>query len=135
MILAAVAASLAGLHVAPSERTLTLAGLLSGFMGTTAAVSGPPMALLYQRASGPALRATLARFFLVASVLTILALVPAGKLDRHAVGRAGHGPWRAVIGFACSGRLIGRVDRGLTRIAVLVVSGVSALAVLLRVLL
>jgi len=135
MILAAVAASLGGVRVTPSVRALSVAGLISGFMGTTAAVSGPPMALVYQRESGPALRATLARFFLAASVLTVIALVPAGKVDRDAVQTGLVMVPGVLLGFACSGLLIGRVDRGLTRIAVLIVSSVSALAVLARVLL
>lgn len=135
MILVAVTASLAGLHVAPTGRALSVAGFLSGFMGTTAAVSGPPMALVYQRASGSALRAALARFFLAASVLTILALVAAGKLGRHALFAGLVMTPGVLVGFVCSGRLIGRVDRGATRVAVLVVSGASALAVLARALL
>jgi uncharacterized membrane protein YfcA len=135
MILVAVGASLGGLRVAPTGRTLSIAGMVSGFMGTTAAVSGPPMALVFQRVSGPALRATLARFFLAASALTIIALVPAGKLGRHALLAGLVMVPGVLLGFACSGHLIGRVDRGLTRVAVLVVSSVSALAVLARVLL
>ena len=66
------------------------------------------MALVYQRVSGPALRATLARFFLAASVLTIMALVPAGKLGRHAVLAGLIMVPGVLLGFACSGRLIGR---------------------------
>lgn len=135
LILVAVGASAAGLRVNPDRRSLSIAGMISGFMGTTAAVSGPPMALVYQRVSGPALRATLARFFLAASVLTIIALVPAGKLGGHAVGTGLVLIPGVLAGFACSGRLIGRVDRGLTRAAVLVVSGGSAVAVLLKALL
>ena len=135
LIIAAVAASLVGLNIAPSPGALSTAGLLSGFMGTTAAISGPPIALVYQRVSGPALRATLARFFVAASLFTIIALVPAGKLGREEV-LAGFVMVPGVLGgFALSGKLIGRFDRGLTRIAVLAVSGVSALAVLARVLL
>ncbi len=135
MILAAVAASLVGVRVVPSARALSVAGLVSGFMGTTAAVSGPPLALVYQRESGPALRAALARFFLAASVLTIIALVPAGKVGRDVVQTGLVMVPGVLAGFAVSGLLIGRVDRGLTRVAVLVVSGASAVAVLARVLL
>ncbi len=135
MILAGIAASLAGLQVAPTARSLSVAGLVSGFMGTSAAVSGPPMALVYQRVPGPALRATLARFFLAASGLTIVALVPAGKLGRHAVFAGLVMVPGVLVGFGCSRLLIGRVDRGFTRVAVLAVSAVSALAVLARTLL
>lgn len=135
LVLAAVGASLAGLHVVPGPRTLSIAGLVSGFMGTTAAVSGPAMALVYQRSSGPVLRASLARFFLVASALTVVALVPAGKFGGEAVLRGLAMVPGVLVGFACSGRLIGRVDAGRTRLAVLVVSSASAIAVVLRVLL
>lgn len=134
-ILAAVGASLAGVRISVTGRSLSLAGLLSGFMGTTAAVSGPPMALVYQRESGPALRATLARFFLAGSLLTIVALVPAGRFGRHALFTGVAMIPGVLVGFACSGRLIGRLDRDLTRAAVLVVSAASALAVLARILL
>ena len=65
---------MAGVRVRPNEHSLSVAGVLSGFMGTTAAVTGPPVALVYQRLPGPALRATMARFFLAASVLTIVVL-------------------------------------------------------------
>ena len=41
----------------------------------------------------------------------------------------------ALLGFGCSRLLVGHVDAGRTRLAVLAVSAVSALAVLLKVLL
>ena len=135
MILAGVGASVAGVRVRPDEHSLSVAGALSGFMGTTAAVTGPPVALVYQRLPGPALRATMARFFLAASVLTIAVLIPAGKLDgRAALSGAVMAPG-ALLGFGCSRLLVGHVDAGRTRLAVLAVSAVSALAVLLKVLL
>jgi hypothetical protein len=133
LILLAVAASVSGLEVEPAPGSLTIAGVLSGFMGTAAGPSGPPMALLHQRTSGPQLRATLARFFVASSVVSIVALLPTGRLGPD---DAAHGLLlipAVLLGYAGSHLLLDHVDRGHTRAAVLVVSGASALAVLLKV--
>ncbi|MYK89610.1 MAG: TSUP family transporter, partial [Acidobacteria bacterium] len=44
LILAAVAMSVSGLRFAPTGRALVAAGVLSGVLGTVAAVGGPPLA-------------------------------------------------------------------------------------------
>jgi uncharacterized membrane protein YfcA len=131
-VLAAVALSVAGLHPRPTATVLLGAGIVSGFMGTTAAVSGPPLALLYQREPGPTIRVTMARFFLVSSALTACALVPAGKLGTTELVAGLVMAPGGVAGFALSRLLVGRVDAGATRMAVLTVSAVSAVAVLAR---
>lgn len=131
-VLAAVALSVAGLHPRPTVPVLVGAGVVSGFMGTTAAVSGPPLALLYQREPGPTIRVTMARFFLVSAALTACALVPAGKLGGTELAAGLVMAPGGVAGFALSRRLVGRVDAGATRVAVLVVSAASAVAVLVR---
>jgi uncharacterized membrane protein YfcA len=132
LILVAVAASASGLEVGPARASLTIAGALSGFMGTAAGPSGPPMALLHQRASGPQLRATLARFFLAAAVVSIVALLPTGRLGPD---DAAHGLLlmpAVLVGYAGSHTLLAHVDRGRTRAAVLALSAASALAVLVK---
>jgi uncharacterized membrane protein YfcA len=132
LILLAVALSAAGLSAEPTPRTLTAAGVASGFMGTVAAVAGPPMALLYQRAAGPRLRATLARFFTAGALLTLVALVPAGRLGRTELG-AGLVLVPGVLGgWVLSRHLVGHVDRLLLRPAVLTLSAASAIALLIR---
>ncbi len=131
-VLVAVAVSVAGLHPRPTVPVLVGAGVVSGFMGTTAAVSGPPLALLYQHQPGPTIRVTMARFFLVSSVLTLCALVPAGKLGGTELAAGLVMAPGGVAGFALSRPLVGRVDAGATRVAVLAVSGLSAVAVVVR---
>jgi uncharacterized membrane protein YfcA len=132
LILMAVALSAVGLTASPTPGTLTAAGTVAGFMGTVSGVGGPPIALLYQRAGGPRLRATLARFFAVSSLLTLVALVPAGRLGRAELG-AGLVLAPAVLcGWVGSRLLVGRVDRLLLRPAVLALSAVSAVALLIR---
>ena len=90
------------------------------------------MALLHQRTSGPQLRATLARFFVASSVISIVALLPTGRLGPD---DALHGVLlvpAVVLGYAGSHLLLGHVDRGRTRAAVLVLSAASAAAVLVK---
>jgi uncharacterized membrane protein YfcA len=132
LILLAVAASASGLEVEPAPASLTVAGALSGFMGTAAGPSGPAMALLHQRTSGAQLRATLARFFVASSVISIVALLPTGRLGPD---DAAHGLLlvpAVLLGYAGSGLLLAHVDRGRTRTAVLLLSAASALAVLVK---
>jgi uncharacterized protein len=132
LILLAVAASASGLEIEPAPGSLTIAGALSGFMGTAAGPSGPPMALLHQFTSGPQLRATLARFFVASSVVSIVALLPTGRLGPD---DAAHGLLlvpAVLLGYAGSHVLLAHVDRGRTRAAVLALSAASAVAVLVK---
>lgn len=132
LVLLAVLASLAGVRVGRSPKVLMAAGALSGFMGTTATIGGPPIALVFQRESGPFIRSTLARFFLVATVMAVAAQVPAGRLGVKEV-LAGLALYPGiVVGFWLSKRLLPLLDAGLMRRAILLVSGASSVAVLLK---
>jgi uncharacterized membrane protein YfcA len=132
MVLLAVAVSAAGWHLVPTRRTLAGAGLAAGFMGTVSGIGGPPIALVYQRHGGPVLRATLSRFFLVGGLISSAVLVATGRLaGEHVVPVAIVAP-SCIAGFAVSGPLARRVDRGSIRPYVLALSALSALAVLVR---
>jgi uncharacterized protein len=132
MVLAAVLLSLAGLHIERTPLSMLGVGVVSGFMGTASTVGGPPMALVYQKESGPLIRATLNRYFLLGTVLAVAALVPAGLLG-WAELRTGLVLIPGVAaGFLVSRRLHGVIDRGWARPAVLVISAASAAAVLVK---
>lgn len=81
-VLAAVALSIVtasrGLVIRRTSTTLGVAGAVSGFTGTSVAVGGPPMALIYQDAGGPRIRATLAAYFAVGSVLSLITIFALG---------------------------------------------------------
>ena len=109
-VLIAIAMSI-WLPAVPTTASLTVgAGAVSGFMGTTTGVGGPPMALLYQRWAPHVVRATLSAYFAAGTVLSIVALTVAGDLT----GRQ----WRlgllllpgVVIGLAVSPWLRRHVD-------------------------
>ena len=52
-------------------------------MGTISGIGGPPIALAYLGLTGPALRATLARYFLVGNLVAIPTLILVGSLDHR----------------------------------------------------
>jgi hypothetical protein len=119
----------------PTRTALFSAGTASGFMATVGALGGPPVALIYQRASGLRLRGTLAAYFIVGTVVSLGAL--------GAIGRFGVQEARlslvlipgTVLGYLLSRRAALYLDTGYTRTAVLAVSALAAFSVIATVLL
>ena len=115
--------------VVPASQAIT--GAVSGVTGTAAGIGGPPLAVLYQRHAGPAIRATLSASFLIGTVLSLGSLAAAGSVrpDQLALG-AGLTPF--VLAGVLAGRRAHRVlDKGWMRPAVLAFAAVSAGAVIL----
>ena len=81
VVLGGVAVTSMGWIPAPRRRNLMLAGATSGVLGTATAIGGPPMALVWQRSTGAELRGTMAGFFLIGSLLSIVMLVITGSID------------------------------------------------------
>jgi uncharacterized membrane protein YfcA len=131
-VLAGVAITASGLHLAPRPGSLLGAGVLAGFFGTTTSVGGPPMAIIYQREPGPRIRGTLSAFFVVGVIVSLIGL--------HFVDRYGIEEWKlsllvapaAVVGFLLSRRSAQWVDRGRTRTAVLIASALAGGLLVLR---
>jgi uncharacterized membrane protein YfcA len=130
LILTGVGLSVAGWRIDPTRAALFGAGAKSGFMGSLTSVGGPPMALVYQRHTGPQLRATLAAFFTFGASLSIVLLAVAGELHTADVGRAGLLLPAVLLGLATSRRASRWLDGGYVRPAVLGFSGVVATALL-----
>jgi uncharacterized membrane protein YfcA len=85
VVLGGVALTSMGWVPAPRRRNLVLAGATSGMLGTATSIGGPPMALVWQRSSGPRLRGTMAGFFLIGSLMSLTMLTLTGAVDRHTV--------------------------------------------------
>jgi len=132
LVLAAVGLSVVGWRLHPTAPTLVGAGFASGFMGTISGIGGPPIALVYQGADGPTLRGTLSRYFLAAAAVSIPTLLIVGTFDGDSIGPALALLPGTVFGFALSGHLARRIDKGHVRPVVLWLSALTALAVLLR---
>ena len=132
LVLIGVVMMVSGLALRPQRGTLLVAGALSGFMGTVAAIGGPPIALVYQRHPGPELRSTLAGYFVAGSSMSLLALLFVGRFGRDELVLSAVLVPGILIGYAASLRLARWLDQGRTRAAVLVVSALSAVLVLVR---
>lgn len=83
VVLAGVVITSAGWVPLPRRRNLVMAGAASGVLGTATSIGGPPMALVWQRSSGPRLRGTMSGFFLAGSVMSLVALWFTGAMDMH----------------------------------------------------
>ncbi len=132
LVLAAVGLSALRRELRPTPRAVLWAGVASGFIGTITAIGGPPLALVYQSAAGPRLRATLAAIFVVGSAMSLVALAIVGRFGAPEIARALLLLPGVALGVAASARVLHRVDAGATRPLVLGLSAASALAVLLR---
>lgn len=135
LVLTAVALTAAGIRLRPTRPTIAGAGVAAGFMGTVSGIGGPPIALAYIGLHGPALRATLARFFLVGNLVSIPTLIVVGQLRGEEILPCLVLVPGAVLGFALSPWLARRLDKRTVRPVVLLLSTAAAIAVLLRTLL
>jgi uncharacterized membrane protein YfcA len=132
VVLGAVALSVLTWKPRPTPRALFTAGVVSGIGGTATSVGGPPVALLYQRASGPTLRSTMGLYFLIGNTVSVSALALAGEVSADDVGRALVLLPFVFAGFVLSGPLRRHVDGPRLRVAVLALSATSALVLLAR---
>jgi uncharacterized protein len=118
----------------PSRTVLFGAGTASGFMATAAGLGGPPVALIYQRAPGRRLRGTLAAYFIIGTVVSLIALAAVGRFTREEVWLSFFLIPGTVLGYLLSHRAAAFLDAGYTRTAVLAVSALAALTVIATVL-
>ena len=132
LIMAAVFLSVAGLRVRTGTLALLIGGAASGILGTMAGVQGPPIALVLQHEAPDRLRATLCAFFAVGGLVSLMALAAAGVFGVAEISRGLELMPGVALGFAIAPVFARRIERGQARAAVLVISTLSALALLLR---
>jgi uncharacterized membrane protein YfcA len=132
IVLLAVLLSLASKGVRATAPALLGAGFASGLMGTLTAVGGPPIALVYQHASGPVLRATLNAYFALGCIVSLGVLALAGRFGQPELtaGIALLPP--VALGFLLSTFSRDWIDRGRARAAVLALAGLCSLLVMLK---
>lgn len=135
LVLTAVVLSIAGWHVRPTLRNALVAGTISGFTGTLAAIGGPPMAILYQHEAGERIRGTIAVYFVVGGMLSLTALALAGHYGRQELALTAVLLPGVLTGFLLSHFTAPLLDAGHTRPAVLIVSTATAIVVIFRALL
>ncbi|MBZ9642094.1 sulfite exporter TauE/SafE family protein [Streptomyces sp. PSKA30] len=130
VVLTGVAVSAAGYVPRPRRSSVLLAGMASGLMGTATSIGGPPMAMVWQRLSGPRLRATMSAFFLAGSLMSLAALAAVGAVGAHTLQRTALLTPAAIAGVLLARPLTRRLDAHRTRTAAmaLAVAGAVGLA-------
>jgi len=132
VVLGAVALTAWRLKLRPSRRGLIVAGAVAGVSGTAASIGGPPAALVLQHEQGPRLRATLAAFFLVGSIVSLSALAVGGQLTHHQLLYGASLIPGLAIGFALAVPLQRRLHGPRLRQAVLFLAALSSIVVIIR---
>jgi uncharacterized membrane protein YfcA len=132
VVLLSVLLSITAWNPRPTRTALVIAGITSGSFGTAMSVGGPPVAMLYQNSPGAQVRATLAAYFVLGSLTSLVALQVAGQV---------HGPQLLtglllipflVAGFLLSSPLRKFVDAKGVRTPVLLLSTVAAVTLIVR---
>ncbi|MFS1983282.1 sulfite exporter TauE/SafE family protein [Vibrio breoganii] len=81
VVLLAVIVSLLPMKIDETPRRLVSAGFLSGFLGMSSGVGGPPLALLWQHQAAMLVRANLAAFFVISSIISLIIQIPIGYMS------------------------------------------------------
>jgi uncharacterized protein len=136
-VLVAVVISVLAAHLHPgvTPRTATGTGVVTAVMGTTAAIEGPPLALLYQHHAPPVFRSTLATQFALGTAFTLTGLLAAGHLHAWQVLLGGSLVPGYILGFGISLAIRRRLRRRNLRVAVLAIAALTGAAAILRALL
>ncbi|RLA45360.1 MAG: sulfite exporter TauE/SafE family protein [Gammaproteobacteria bacterium] len=134
-VISAVLVSLLPIKIAPTPPRMAVAGFLSGFMGTSTAIGGPPMALLLQHERASMIRANLSAFFVVSCVISLAVQAPAGYMNWHHLQLSLPLIPATLLGFWLATRWVDKISSQHIRVASLVlctVSGIAAIAIYWR---
>ena len=130
-----LAVALSALGWAPAEPRgghLVAAGTLAGFMATATSIGGPPLALVFQSASGLRLRATLSAIFVPGGLFALLSLGMVGRFGGTELVLGLALLPAVVAGFWLSGFTARALDRAWLRPAVLAVSAIAGAGAVAR---
>lgn len=127
-VLLAVAVSLTSLRWQPTPGRMLLAGFMSGFMGTSSSIGGPPMALLWQHQEVNLIRANLSAFFVVSCVMSLVILAPVGHFGTRQILLSLPLLPATCLGFFIARRSMTKVPHEQLRYASLLLCIVSGLA-------
>lgn len=130
VVLVGVVAMARGWSIPITRTNEVLTGVVSGAMGLSTGVGGPPLGMLYRRRSGPHLRSTLGAIFSVGLAINLTTLAVAGRVGAQELAIAATLVVPLGLGFLVSGALAARVRPETLRIGVLVVSAIAAVTLL-----
>lgn len=132
MVLVSVLVTWRTVQVPMTRLNLSVAGLVSGATATTTSIGGPPIAVLYQHQRPARIRNTLAVYFAVGAVFSLVGLAIAGRITRAEIGLALLYLPALVLGLVLAAAVRRRLHTDSIRTGVLVVCAASAIALLVR---
>lgn len=132
LIILAVVLSYLRLRLRFTHSVLVGSGLVSGFMGITAAIGAPVLALLYQYHEGRQLRATLAFLYFLSAMMMVLLLYLHQQFGKQDIIQGLMLMPGFVLGFLLGSPVAKWLDRGYTRPAVLIIATASAVYLILK---
>lgn len=135
MVLVSVLFSVRRVDAVATQRNALAAGAVTGVSGTAAAIGGPFFAIVLQNERPDRIRATLAVFFVVGSMVSMISLAVGGQISLDQLRAAL--VWLPFLfaGFLLSTPVKRRLDHQRMRRAVLAFCAVSSVVVILRALL
>lgn len=132
IVLAAVLSLGLGVTIRLNAATRAAAGFASGFAGTTSAIGGPPIALLYRSAEAGTIRSSLGAVFTIGILINLAALWATGVIVAADFVAAGTLLAPTLAGFASSGWVKGRIPDDRVRAGILVLAALAAAGLLVN---
>jgi uncharacterized membrane protein YfcA len=132
LILVAVLISASGFAVRANPPALLAGGTAAGIMGTMIGIHGPPIALVFQNSEPIRARAMLGSFFAVGNAVGIVALAIVGLFGREQAVLGAVLVPGAVLGWVVAPACARFVSRKWLKVAILTISGLSAVVLLFR---
>ncbi len=121
-----------GIELKLTNLNLIIVGTMSGFMGTTTSIGGPPMGLLYQNAKGPRIRGTLSGIFMIGTIIAIVSLIIINKFWIKEFFVALILLPGIFVGYYFSKYSLRILDKGYIRPAILAISAITSIILILR---
>ncbi|MDK7884212.1 sulfite exporter TauE/SafE family protein [Corynebacterium striatum] len=127
-----LAMSLSGLGWSPqpNTRNTVVAGVASGFLGTSTSIGGPPMALIMKRFDPRRVRGTLSATFVLGCIISLITLGVSGQITMFQLKAAAAYLPLTIIGLIAANYLNRYINSKILNRVVLVVA-ISAAAILI----
>lgn len=132
IIAAGMAANFFRIALPFNQRNLSIAGFLSGVMGTSTSIGGPPMAILMQGQQANVIRSNLAAFYLFSCVISLTILAMTGYLGREELMLGAPLIPAALLGSLLASRFHGFISDNVMRYGCLLLCAISVVAMLLN---
>lgn len=115
-----------------TQRNLGIAGFLSGVMGTSTSIGGPPVAILMQGQKANVIRGNLAAFYMFSCVISLTMLLLTGHLGMRELTLAAPLIPASLVGSVLASRLHGFIKEDVMRRGCMLLCGISVAVMLLN---